>query len=595
MTGGRLLRALAFAIAFGGIIDPLVGFERQATPTITMAVVPAAVEDGASPGGGRGAAMNSAERLQQQLGTRVNVVSHVVSADQRDAACPEGSGCVLIVEGVLPARVLARSGRLLGIVSARGPTTPPAHITRVDVPGRQHLDSAGELRVELAAVQSGGNTHLELFDDGVPVGRAPVPRVTAPGGATKVALQWAPLGPGVRHLELRAVSADPGDDAASAVDVGVFVDGRPDPVVIYDPRPSWSSTFVRRALEASPRFAVRTRTRIAPGVVVSAGESFALRPDDLETASVVIVGAPEQLTASEIDLLRRYVQERGGSLLLLPDRAALAASATLWPGPLRERVTQLPLQVGQLRASELLLMPSLPPGARAIAAAPDGTAVVAAAPRGAGRVILGGALDGWRYRAGDGGSFDRFWQSMVAEAAALAGPPLAVTVEDPLVSSGDDIVVQIERRSLSAQPVTAARATVACAGAAERPIRVWPDGVDRFVTRFAAERTGACRVLAVVEAAPADPQVATLDLRVIRGKRRPHTTASALNRLAALHQAPVVSSGEEDALARALLDQLGPAGRVGMLGRPMRSPWWLLPFAACLTGEWWLRRRGGLR
>ena len=29
--------------------------------------------------------------------------------------------------------------------------------------------------------------------------------------------------------------------------------------------------------------------------------------------------------------------------------------------------------------------------------------------------------------------------------------------------------------------------------------------------------------------------------------------------------------------------------------RPMRSAWWLAPFAACLGGEWYLRRRRGLR
>jgi hypothetical protein len=28
---------------------------------------------------------------------------------------------------------------------------------------------------------------------------------------------------------------------------------------------------------------------------------------------------------------------------------------------------------------------------------------------------------------------------------------------------------------------------------------------------------------------------------------------------------------------------------------PMRSWWWVVPFIACLSGEWWLRRRAGLR
>ncbi len=27
---------------------------------------------------------------------------------------------------------------------------------------------------------------------------------------------------------------------------------------------------------------------------------------------------------------------------------------------------------------------------------------------------------------------------------------------------------------------------------------------------------------------------------------------------------------------------------------PMRSPWWMLPFALALAGEWWFRRRRGL-
>jgi hypothetical protein len=27
---------------------------------------------------------------------------------------------------------------------------------------------------------------------------------------------------------------------------------------------------------------------------------------------------------------------------------------------------------------------------------------------------------------------------------------------------------------------------------------------------------------------------------------------------------------------------------------PMRSAWWIIPFALALAGEWWLRRRRGL-
>jgi hypothetical protein len=37
------------------------------------------------------------------------------------------------------------------------------------------------------------------------------------------------------------------------------------------------------------------------------------------------------------------------------------------------------------------------------------------------------------------------------------------------------------------------------------------------------------------------------------------------------------------------------AARVRTTTHPMRSGWWTLPFAVCLGGEWWLRRKRGLR
>jgi hypothetical protein len=38
-----------------------------------------------------------------------------------------------------------------------------------------------------------------------------------------------------------------------------------------------------------------------------------------------------------------------------------------------------------------------------------------------------------------------------------------------------------------------------------------------------------------------------------------------------------------------------PAPRLPRSLHPMRSTWWIVPFAACLSGEWWLRRRQGKR
>jgi hypothetical protein len=37
------------------------------------------------------------------------------------------------------------------------------------------------------------------------------------------------------------------------------------------------------------------------------------------------------------------------------------------------------------------------------------------------------------------------------------------------------------------------------------------------------------------------------------------------------------------------------AAKVEQLTHPMRSPWWILPFAGLLCAEWALRRRSGLQ
>jgi hypothetical protein len=73
---------------------------------------------------------------------------------------------------------------------------------------------------------------------------------------------------------------------------------------------------------------------------------------------------------------------------------------------------------------------------------------------------------------------------------------------------------------------------------------------------------------------------------------RPAGPALAL--LAESHGGRNVAATDIQALTRTLREQIAaPSARVTR--RPMRSPWWLVPFVACLGGDWWLRRRRGLR
>jgi hypothetical protein len=62
------------------------------------------------------------------------------------------------------------------------------------------------------------------------------------------------------------------------------------------------------------------------------------------------------------------------------------------------------------------------------------------------------------------------------------------------------------------------------------------------------------------------------------------------------------SSHRGETVRESLLSQLEPAlvQRVAAPPEqrrfhPMRSAWWIVPFAIALSGEWWLRRRGGRR
>ena len=96
------------------------------------------------------------------------------------------------------------------------------------------------------------------------------------------------------------------------VDIGVDVGTTRSPVLVFDARPSWGSTFVRRALEDDPRFAVGYRARLAPALL--AGTANGRLDARRSTASTVVIGGADALTASDVALLEQFVRVRGGTL-----------------------------------------------------------------------------------------------------------------------------------------------------------------------------------------------------------------------------------------------------------------------------------------
>src|SRR6185436_1633434 len=92
-------------------------------------------------------------------------------------------------------------------------------------------------------------------------------------------------------------------------------------VLFHDPRPSWMSTFVRRSIERDSRFVVASRVATSRNVSASAGRPPAGLTDrrSLSVFDVIVVGAPDALSAADVASLEDFMRRRGGSVVLLVD------------------------------------------------------------------------------------------------------------------------------------------------------------------------------------------------------------------------------------------------------------------------------------
>jgi hypothetical protein len=104
-------------------------------------------------------------------------------------------------------------------------------------------------------------------------------------------------------------------------------------------------------------------------------------------------------------------------------------------------------------------------------------------------------------------------------------------------------------------------------------------------------RPGACQVTANIGG---DTRPGTAAFITATNVRRTISDSAAFDRTIAARGGAVVGPDELESLAtRARATR--QTARERQNTRPMHSPWWVVPFAACLGGEWLFRRRGGLR
>lgn len=567
--GQIILRAIAVAIAVAGAIDPAWSTMRVPPPQLVAIRMMS------------GDAAPRIKALQTAL-----PAWQVMVRDVRESRipCDPAIPCVLIADGLVDGELATDRQAVTAMVDASDPHASGVVIRGVAASGT-HQSAAGVVRVDLERRGPVATTLLTVEDGAATVGNTTV--TWGNSDRVTVDVPWWPLASGARVLTVEAqAAAGESDLSDNRVDVGVTVAQQRVGVLVMDARPSWSSTFVRRALDSDPRFAVEHRAAVAPGL--SAGTA-GIRADEqsLDRIPLVVVGGPDALTADEVGLLDRYVRRRGGSVILLPERAPSAPSDRLFGGLWHEKLVPLPDRIGELRASELLTIADPGPTATALARSGE-SAVIVDLPRGEGRIVVAGAMDAWRYRDQDDEAFDRYWRSL-AQQLADRGEALSVAVSDSLASSSARVPFTLRRRSFVPDDEVEAAAVGRCGDGPALPIRLWPSGsIGEFHGVLPVTDAGICTIEATLGGRHAEASVAVAD----KPRRGVTTTLEALVTSVNRTRGTVVAAGDEQALARTMIASGTPQPAVV---RPMRSWWWLLPFAGCLSTEWWLRRRSGLR
>jgi hypothetical protein len=499
--------------------------------------------------------------------------------------CGPDEQCVVLADGSRDIELPTDLRHPASLVTVRPAGGPNVSLQSV-VTGPGHVSAAGAARVELRREGAVDRTRLEIRDGAAVIGTAIHEWKSE---SATVDVPWWPIEPGARTLRIEAVPVD-GERTVidNAIDVGVTVASAPVAILVYDARPSWSSTFVRRALEDDTRFAVDYRTRLAPAL--SAGTANGrLDARVLDSAAVVVIGGPDALTASEVTLLEQFVRVRGGTLVLLPEHRETGEASRLFGGAWTEHLASSPERLGPLHATEILRT-GVVSMASTVLAHSGSMASIVVAPTGNGRVVMSGAMDAWRYRDLDAGAFDQFWRSLVAE-GATAGQALQLRFTQALEARGSRARFTLRDRRMQPSPAVDATAVSRCGTGPARVVRLWPSGTfGEFSGELAVEGTGSCSI----EATVGDRQVSGAVAVAERPMRGAEATIASLSRRVAAAGGSIGSADDVSSVVRAIESSPATMSPVVTV-HPMRAWWWMVPFAACLSIEWWLRRRGGLR
>jgi hypothetical protein len=579
----RALRLLALAIAAVGVIDPAITLTASSRPDVAIIAGATALDSAL------------AERVTRDLARKFNVVP----------AGFEGAAATVFVGD----RLELGAARVHGPVFAVRPghDAPAVAITAVHAPSNAPLDGRISITTDVHITGGrGGTLVLALRAAGIVVDRVSR-EITRDDATQTVALELTPTRTGVIPYSIAASIG--GAQEPALVDGIVDVHTSRWSVLFYDARPSWQSTFVRRALERDPRFIVTSRVTTSRALSRNTGAppQELSQLDALAPFDVVVVGAPDALSESAVDGLAELLRKRAGSIVLLFDRRTPGTVDRLmdvsWTGG--SAASPLVLQSGTpengaLRVTEAMWPVRLPTGSSVLAHTPPASdsstrPIVWSTVVGGGRLIVSGALNAWQFRSPE---FDRFWQSVVGQIAAASPRPVDVRVAQPLLHPGEATDVSVTVRAAALAPVAGSGPVHADVTALLRlpdgalPIRLWPEGPGRLRGSLRAPARAGTYHLVVSGNGTGPSETAVV---VVPAARRAAPDQSDLRRAyVASHGGRIIAESRLTDLSE-LLERATRPERRREERHPMRAFWWMFPFALALSAEWWIRRRSGLR
>jgi hypothetical protein len=394
------------------------------------------------------------------------------------------------------------------------------------------------------------------------------------------ALTIVPTALGLWPLQLRAALA--ATKAVAEHDLVVEVSDQRHAVLFFDRRPSYQSTFVRRAVEADARFRVTHRVLTSRDQSRGTGAPPPSLADAaaLDVFDVVVVGAPDALTSADQAALERFLRVRGGAVVLLQDSVSNAA-------PLRA-LTGVPAW-REARGARVAIPSSRPAGSRVMASDAVAGPTLWVSSVGAGQLYVSGLLDQWRVRDDPTVAFGRVWPAIIAEAAATVAAPIELLTPVRLTPVGRVVPLSFwVRDGAGALPSVVVSAD---SGRTVDTLDVLADARAGYVHALwrAPGTLGAVDVQ--VTAGLATRRMPGLVVSEVRRDGPPDPVGRA--RWIAATGGATVAPRDLALLPDAITRAIG-SPRQQLPWYPMRSPWWIVPFALLLGAEWYLRRRRAL-